>query len=218
MRKIFAAAFACATLSAPSVCAAACHKAGEAVTVTIHMRVLPPDARGSTTKSRTYPMMQFDQPACVDGGEHGAVTSGKTATVLLMGVEQTLTEGQHVSLQGQLSPQADVNHQPEDLILAIADMAPDAPGPDEKPISGASDAVAETCAKSQAWMAKSLHETTLKVRITHSPRYGTIWRSDTVSPPIEGHRVGSRTICSKGMEVIRPLDMFDPAKSIPLLE
>ncbi len=67
-------------------------------------------------------------------------------------------------------------------------------------------------------MAKSLHETILKVRITHSPRYGTIWRADTVSRQIEGQRLVSRTICWKGMEVFRPLDMFDKSKSIPLLE
>jgi len=220
MSKIIAAALACAVLSAHPARAAECHKAGETVTVTgtIHMRVLPPDARGSSTKQRTYPMMQFDQPVCVGGGEQGAVASGKTATVLLAGDQQTLAEGQHVSLQGQLSPQADVNHQPEELILLVADMAPDAPGPDEKPISGASDAVAENCAKSQARAAKALHETILKVRITHSPRYGTIWRADTTSPLIGGYRFVSRTVCWKGMEVIRPLDMFDPSKSIPPLE
>jgi hypothetical protein len=220
MSKIIAAALACAVLSAHPTRAAECHKAGETVTVTgtIHMRVLPPDARGSTTKQRTYPMMQFDQPVCVDGGEHGSMTSGKTATVLAAGVEQTLAEGQHVSLQGQLSPQAEVNHQPEELMLFIADLAPDAPGPDEKPISGASDAVAENCAKSQARQAKALHETTLKVRITHSPRYGTIWRADTESPPMAGYRFVSRTVCWKGMEVVRPLDMFDKSKSIPPLE
>jgi hypothetical protein len=220
MSKIIAAVFACAALSAHLARAAECHKAGETVTVTgtIHMRVLPPDARGSTTRQRTYPMMQFDQPVCVDGGEQGNVPNGRTATVLLAGVDQTLAEGQHVSLQGQLSPQADVNHQPEELMLFIADMAPDAPGPDEKPISGASDAVAENCAKSHARMAKSLHETILKVRITHSPRYGTIWRADTESPPMSGYRFVSRTICWKGMEVIKPLDMFDKSKSIPLLQ
>ncbi len=220
MSKIITAAFACAIFSAPSARAAVCHKAGETVTVTgtIHMRVLPPDARDSSTKLRTYPMMQFDQPVCVDGGELGSVTNGKTATVLLAGVEQTLAEGQHVSLQGELSPQAEVNHQPEELMLFIADMAPDAPGPDEKPISGASDAVAENCAKSQARMAKALHETILKIRITHSPRYGTIWRADTESHPMAGYRFVSRAVCWKGMEVIRPLDMFDPSKSIPLLE
>jgi len=221
MSKIIAAAFACAVLSAHPARAAECHKAGDTVTVTgtIHMRVLPPDARGSTTKQRTYPMMQFDQPVCVDGGEQGSVTNGKTATVLLAGVEQTLAEGQHVSLQGQLSPQADVNHRPEELMLFIADMAPDAPGPDEKPISGASDAVAEYCAKLQAQAAKALHQTTLKIRITHSPRYGTIWRADAAFPPIaSGRRFVFRTVCWKGMENIRPLDMFDKSKSIPPLE
>lgn len=219
MSKIIAAAFACAILFVPPARAAACHKTGETVTMTgtIHMRVLPPDARGSATRLRTRPTMQFDEPICVDGGELGTVANGKAAAIVLLGVEQTLVEGQHISLQGQLSPRPDMNW-PEELILTIADMAPDAPGPDEKPISGASDAIAENCARSQARMAKSLHQTILKVRITHSPRYGTIWRADTAFPLDGGRRYVSRTVCWKGMEVDRPLDMFDTSKSIPPLQ
>jgi hypothetical protein len=209
----------CTIFLAQPTRAAECYKAGETVTVsgTIHMHVLPPDDRGSSTGMRTYPTMLFDQPVCVDGGELGRVPSGKAAAVLLEGVDQKLTEGQHVSLQGQLSPKTDTNW-PEELRLFVADLAPDAPGPDEKIISGASDAVVETCAKSQARTAQALHETTLKVLITHSSRYGTIWRADTASPPIDGQRFVSRTVCWRGMEVVRPLDMFDKSKSIPPLQ
>ena len=68
-------------------------------------------------------------------------------------------------------------------------------------------------------MAKALHETILKIRITHSPRYGTIWRADAAFPTVlDGRRYVSRTVCWKGMEVDWRLDMFDPSRSIPPLE
>jgi len=218
-QKTLAVAFAFIALAPRAAPAADCHKAGDTVTVTgtIHMRVAPP-YKNSETKQRTYPVMAFDRPVCVTGGVLGDVPAGKIAAVMLMGVERKLTEGQHVSLEGQLAPRTDA-HQAEELMLLIQDMAPDSPGPDETIISGASDAVAENCAKSAERLAKDLGSTIVNIRITRSPRYGTIWRADTSHfyPEIK-KLIVTRTICWKGMEVLRPLSMFDPSKNTPPLQ
>lgn len=99
-------------------------------------------------------------------------------------------------------------------------MPPDAPDSTETVISGADDAIATRCAASAEAMREELKTTQLKVVVTRSPKWGTVWRQDSAFPI---HRPGDRpnifrTVCSKDIEHIRPLEMFDPKASIPPLK
>lgn len=206
-------------LTAPAR-AADCHDTSETVTVTgrIHMRVLPPDNYRRSTKDRTYPVIRFDQPVCFKDEKSGGIPNGKVAAVLFIGAKQTLTEGQHVSLRGRLSQYIYPKEYPEELMLFIEEMPPDAPAPDEVVINPLSDAVAERCAKSTDRVTKELGAKVIKVVVTHSPRWGTIWRADTSNPLPDGYPpMLSRTTCTKDIDIWRPLDMFDPSKSTPRL-
>jgi hypothetical protein len=99
---------------------------------------------------------------------------------------------------------------------ALPPMPPDAPDKTEIVISGVGDVVAIRCAKNAAVMGKHLKTTQLKVVVTRSPRWGTIWRQDVAFPVDHpGDRpIIFRTVCCKDIENIRPLEMFDPKASI----
>ena len=201
--------------------AADCHSSSEAVTVsgTIHMRVLPPDEHRRSTKDRTYPAIWFDQPVCFKDEKSEGVPNGKIAAVLLIGAKQKLTEGQHVSLRGRLLQYIYPKEYPEDLMLLVEDIPPDAPAADEVVINPLSDAVAERCAKSADRVTKDVGGKILKVVVTHSPHWGTIWRADTSNPLPGGYPpMLSRTVCTKDFDLWRPLTMFDPSKRIPRLQ
>jgi hypothetical protein len=97
-------------------------------------------------------------------------------------------------------------------------MPEDAPQQDEVMISGESDPVAAKCADIVGRVLRDTGETTLRVVVTISPQWGTVWRadssfpSDNTEPPMLW-----RTVCWKGGGLMRPLEMFDPSKSIPRL-
>lgn len=216
--RIFAITLALTAVLAGAARAANCHDGSETVTVsgTIHMRVLPPDKLRRSTRDRTYPVIRFDQPVCFKDEKSGGVPNGKVAAVLLVGAQQKLTEGQHVSLRGRLSQYIYPKEYPEDLMLIIEDMPADAPALDEVVINPLSDAVAERCAKSADQMTKEPGEKILKVVVTRSPRWGTIWRADISHPLPDGYPpMLSRTICTHSIDIWKPLDMFDLSKSIP---
>ena len=200
--------------------AAPCYKSGDtvAVTGTIHMRTLPADEKTRRLKPWTYPAITSDHPVCLKSTEWGDVRNGTTALVLIFGVKRELYDEQHVSLRGQLSPRTDRN-QPEELMLSIMERPADAPDKDETILATLNDAVADHCAKNAKAMAKDLGSTILRVVVTKSPRWGTIWRADTSDKITGGYPpILSRTVCWKGAEAIMPLNMFDPAKNIPPLQ
>ena len=93
------------------------------------------------------------------------------------------------------------------------------PQKDEIAISGAGDSQATKCASYEAGMQRRLKLTLLKVVVTKSPGWGTIWRADTAFPIKKaGERpIVFRTTCWKGSIEERPLEMFDPKASIPPL-
>jgi hypothetical protein len=92
---------------------------------------------------------------------------------------------------------------------------PDARGNDEVSATANSDAVAATCADYGRRLADGTVSKLIRVSVTVSKRWGTVWRADISSkdrPPIV-----SRIICSKGLVNVRPLKMFDPSQNIPPL-
>jgi hypothetical protein len=69
-------------------------------------------------------------------------------------------------------------------------------------------------------MSGRLKTKQLKVVVTKSPKWGTIWRQDEAFPVDHpGDKpIIFRTICSKDVVVVRPLEMFNPKASIKPLK
>ena len=188
------------------------------VTGTIHMHKLPSGVEPIGAKSGKYPVMTFDRVICVKDARWGDVTDGKVTSVFVMGAERRFQDGQHVSLRGELSPRQMASQPPEELILFVTNMPPDAPQKDENVINGSNDDVARKCADMSAKLTTLLGAKTLRVIVTKSPRWGTVWRADTAHPLADGDPpMLMRTVCSKSFVLERPLEMFDPSKSIPPL-
>ena len=107
--------------------AAACYHDTDivAVTGTIHMVTLPQDSESANAAQRegpwTYSTLIFDDPICIKSDFHD-VPNGKVASVFFLAeTEQKFTEGQHVTLRGQLSPPDNGAQPPEPLMLTITD-------------------------------------------------------------------------------------------------
>jgi hypothetical protein len=97
----------------------------------------------------------------------------------------------------------------------IPPMPPDAPLKDEHIIDGKGDPVVARCARSERYLRERMHGKLLKVVITHSPKWGTIWRADTAWPLGDHYPpMIERTSCTERVQVERPLEMFDPKQSI----
>jgi hypothetical protein len=94
----------------------------------------------------------------------------------------------------------------------------DAPAPDETPLETRDDPVVLRCEKHAQAMEQGTGRRRVKVVITQSPRWGTVWRVDSAFPA-EGGAPPSlwRTVCWKSGVLERPLDMFDPSQSVPPL-
>jgi hypothetical protein len=98
-------------------------------------------------------------------------------------------------------------------------MPPDAPAADEVVIDGTSDPVAAQCASFFDGMHKQTGDTTLRVVVTRSAKWGTVWRSDSSVPLDDGEPpMRWRNVCAKQQILTRPLEMFDPTQSIPTLD
>lgn len=98
-------------------------------------------------------------------------------------------------------------------------VTPGAPEPNETQSTEPGDPVATKCATLEEKLVKDLNWTIITVRITHSQKWGTIWRAD-IAPPgdINDPSIWYRTACSEHSVVHRPLEMFDPSQSIPPLK
>jgi hypothetical protein len=82
------------------------------------------------------------------------------------------------------------------------------PQPDETVISGKNDPVAADCAAIEAPWTKWMDERIVKVLITRSPKYGTIWRADVNmcgSCRRQKQPFLERVICSKDNVVGAPV-------------
>ena len=99
--------------------------------------------------------------------------------------------------------------------VALPPMPPDAPDKTETIISGVGDAVASRCSAAEAVRGKRLKTTQLKVVVTKSPKWGTIWRQDVAFPVDHpgDQPIIFRTICSKDVEVVRPLRCLTPKRA-----
>jgi hypothetical protein len=105
---------------------------------------------------------------------------------------------------------------------AASDLPPmpaPAPQKDEVAISGENDLVATRCRKNEGELWNKLGLTPLRVVITKSPMWGTIWRSDAAFPTFAPGEspILFRTVCWEKGVLERPLVMFDPSQSIPRL-
>jgi hypothetical protein len=114
----------------------------------------------------------------------------------------------------QAQVQADARTNPGEQAL---DPPPPAPGTEPRLTTDPSGVVAH-CDMVQ----QKLEERGLKVFrkvVSQNPRYGVVWRADVAVPG--GGDAASRMICWKGRAgysiVDQPLQMFDPAQSIPPL-
>jgi hypothetical protein len=220
MAIILLAVFVLMTFFPSAGHAVTCHKSGDTVSITgtVQIHTLPPDAHAGVADSGTYPALRFDRPVCVTDSGSKDVTDRTIASIIFMGPKLKLTDGQHVRLQGELVPRQMPDQPPEELVFFVKNLPADAPEKGEITISGQSDDVAKQCAKATTDMAAKLGSTILRIVVTGSPRWGTILRADTsVTLPGGTEPILSRTVCMKGFYLVRPLEMFDPSKSIPRL-
>ncbi len=97
-------------------------------------------------------------------------------------------------------------------------MPADAPAPDETPLATPDDPVVLKCVKNAEMMDRGTGRRRIKVVVTLSPGWGTVWRADSAFPAEGGEQpVLWRSVCWKGGVLERPLEMFDPSRSIPPL-
>lgn len=97
-------------------------------------------------------------------------------------------------------------------------MPSDAPAQGEIVFDGMSDQVATGCADRSEKMNHRLGRRLVRVVVTKSATWGTIWRADTVVSLGKGvPDMLWRTVCWKSGQLERPLEMFDPKQSIPPL-
>ena len=85
--------------------------------------------------------------------------------------------------------------------------------------------VAKQCADDEAKMEKALHWTAMKVVVTKSQKWGTLWRADVAlaRKPNEPQAV-TRLVCWKSgtgdkslSTLVAPVELFDPKAGVPLL-
>ena len=112
------------------------------------------------------------------------------------------------------------------LAAAVAGLPPtpsETPLKDEIVITGVGDPVAKECADAEAPMQKRLNLTVLKVVVTKSRKWGTIWRADRAFPHNATEKaIVFRSVCwsTKGGYALldAPVEMFDPKASVQLLK
>ena len=91
----------------------------------------------------------------------------------------------------------------------------DGPSADETGLYSPPDQTVTKCASFGTVMGRRMHLKMVRVRITLSPRWGSIWRAD-----LKNHRDEKdawRIVCAKNLINVRPLIMFDGTKSIQAL-
>jgi hypothetical protein len=101
----------------------------------------------------------------------------------------------------------------------IPPMPPPALQKDEIVFTAVDDPVVKMCAGNENRMRKALKFRILKVVITRSPKWGTVWRADVAFPTdsTQDEPIVFRTTCWKQGIDQRPLQMFNPDASIPPL-
>jgi hypothetical protein len=92
----------------------------------------------------------------------------------------------------------------------------DAPDKSEVPFHG-KDATTAYCSKYERHAQSILKTRLVRVVVTRSKRWGTIWRSDTAFPDPDGPILW-RTVCREHFILQRPLEMFDPKANIAPLK
>lgn len=105
------------------------------------------------------------------------------------------------------------------LAQTLQPIPPDNPAGDEVAIAGDNDPVAVNCERSERWIWKALNERPLKIVVTHSATWGTIWRSDTAFPVLSKaeHPTMWRCVCWKGGMLERAVEMLDKSGNAPPL-
>jgi hypothetical protein len=101
---------------------------------------------------------------------------------------------------------------------SLPPLPADAPAPDETPLATPDDPVVLKCVKYADGLDQGTGRRRVKVVVTRSPRWGTVWRADSAFPA-EGDAPPElwRSVCWTGGALERPLEMFDPSQSIPPL-
>lgn len=100
----------------------------------------------------------------------------------------------------------------------LPEMPPAAPGPDERSAGDVQDEVVSRCAQFAQKMREGVGTRLVKVVVTDSPNWGTIWRADSAFPASAGEPPYLwRSACWNGGVLERPVGMFDPKDSVPPL-
>ena len=96
-----------------------------------------------------------------------------------------------------------------------------APQPDEVRLEPPWDELARNCDETTRKLARLGGDRVLKAVVTRSPRWGTVYRADTEAEPAKAPdepAIIFRTICWRKIFLVRPLEMGDPAETVPPLE
>jgi len=101
--------------------------------------------------------------------------------------------------------------------IAVQQQPPFAPDNTETVISGDHDSIANRCVEDQKIMQTVTDQTVLKVVITKSPIWGTLWRADISNAKGPPPGVVFRSVCWSGGTLVRLLDMGGPEAILPPL-
>jgi hypothetical protein len=200
-----------AILPPGAACAADCIKGGDMVTLAGTVKTQ------GMLDAKPYRVMTFDKPVCLKDAQGREQPEEKAGAVAFIGSDIKLKDGQHASLRGVLGAREGNAQAPERLVLTVTNKPADIPQKEERPISGKDDPVAGQCAERARKSADMLGDRILRVVVTQTPRWGTVWRADSAHPMPGAAPTLWRTVCWKDASFVRPLQMFDKTKNIPPL-
>ena len=98
--------------------------------------------------------------------------------------------------------------------LDEAEFMPPAAPTGEQPDDHADPATVAICAARARDMIETLlHGRIDRTLVTHSPRWGAVWRAD-FTVWVDGRSASERYVCTQAGVLISPLEMFDPSQDI----
>jgi hypothetical protein len=98
--------------------------------------------------------------------------------------------------------------------LDMAELMPPAAPTGEQPDDHADPATVAKCAAGARDMIETLlHGRIDRTLVTHSPRWGAVWRAD-FTVQMDGRSASQRYVCTQAGVLISPLEMFDPGQNL----
>lgn len=98
--------------------------------------------------------------------------------------------------------------------LDMAELMPPAAPTGEQPDDHADPATVAKCAAGARDMIETLlHGSIERTLVTHSPRWGAVWRAD-FTVQVDDQSASQRYVCAQAGVLISPLEMFDPGQNL----